>query len=185
MGIESYNLTIIPKNIDSIIENNRIKYRGHTTFSIEDINHLVINSFNNTPIDCNSFNINDEVKITILTENNYYQGTILEASLSWFEESLVTVFEIIKCFNKAINDHRIYNSLGLDFHLTTFKDFELFVKKCNYDKINNFKQYYTNCHFKSLPGDDFYNKRRLNALLINKVFKKLKKRIMAFFKNYN
>lgn len=172
MGIESYSILVISKNVQVIKKQGCWKLEGKSHCCMKDLDKILgdmgmENSYNNR-----RWVFDNYLEIHTFSENAYAQAIEIKGCLSWLKEGIPKCYEIIKNIDAEIMPVDIYI---LDEHISILNAIELYeaIDTIYKDKITIFKKQYGEISLKT-NCEEFYGKMKK----ISKWYYKLYRRIV-------
>lgn len=166
MGMESYNVMILPVNINIIKDKEYWKLCGNTEMNISAIEHelakLCINSGKN-----NEYILNQCVDIKVYKENMQFQGFELRGCLSYLKGGVETCYDFYS-FWKDIVPLNIF-ILNQMVKVENANDLYEVVCSMYSEKIKIFKKQYGDIELKVTSGN-FYHEIKKRKRWYYKVF---------------
>lgn len=174
MGMESYHLDLIPKNVTVTLVDDIRKYKGISNLNLSDF----INKFKRIPlsIELNQENIlfiDKALQLQINVADKKVQSIIIQGCFTWFEEGLELCYNVVNFINNNIIKIDL-SILGENYEVEDLDLFKTTVIECYKDKYEYFRTYLADFKVKVLPSN-FYKYRK----------KYLRKKRGIFYKFFN
>lgn len=167
MGIESFYLNLIDKsskynicNLDYCFRNARNKRE------LEFVNFMESNGYKMKQIRNikNKFSIDNLIYITVLTDEDYFQGVSFEGCFSCYEVAMKYFIDLSVIINKSFCNMKICKKNNVYINDITKKSLTEYINSVSLSRKEFFDCQYS-CSFISLPGIKFYKKYKVYTLL--------------------
>lgn len=172
MGMESYDILVMAKNIKIIKRDNCWNLEGESEYHIRKLDK-VLSNMKMEKINDSEWEFDKCLELKILSKNGYLQGIEIRGCISYLEEGIASCYDIIRNINQQVMSMDIYI---LNEKIKVKNVTELYQYICDryQEKIDIFNKQYNNLRLKVTCGK-FYNEMQRRNKWYYKFYKKLAK----------
>ncbi len=159
MGMESYYVDILPKNVKFYMDGDIRKIEGVSSFNLSEFVmqiqklQLPIRLKNE-----NIFIIDEAIQLQLILTNQNIQVITLQGCFTWFEEGIELCYNIVRFIKTNIFEVDV-SVLNEDINLDNEVEFKKNVIELYNEKFEYFRKYLADFKAKILPCD-FYDYRK-------------------------
>lgn len=171
MGMESYSITVLAKQVSIEYEKSYQKLAGSSLYKVLNVEKKMRDE-GIQYIQSGKWIYNDCLELFIYQQNGKFQGIEIKGCLSWLNEGVKDCFNLVNTFQKWYGEFDIY-ILGQKVLCTSEEVLCQYVYNAYTEKIELFNRQYGNIKLKATCGK-FYKEMDKQSKWYYKLFHKLK-----------